>query len=303
MTEDKFTKYDELCKRVLAHKLILSRILKTCVEEFYDCTLDDIMNKYIEGEPEIGEAPLRPDQILIHGDSGEDTSLSEQTIRYDIKFRASAPGDGGEIGLIINIEAQRKFDPGYPLIKRGLYYCSRMISSQYGTEFTRSHYEKLKKVYSIWLCMDPPEEWQDSITAYRLTEENIHGSVRARRSNYDLIKLIMVCPGENSEPGSLQRLISLMFSRVIPAVEKDSILLDEFNLSMPKDLKEEVDYMCNLSYGIAEDATITATFKTRLEAIRNMMSALGLDFNRAADIMRIPAAERDKYRKLIESDI
>ena len=65
--------------------------------------------------------------------------------------------------------------------------------------------------------------------------------------------------------------------------------------------------MCNLSYGIAEkaakEATITATFKARLEDIRNMMSALGLDFNRAADIMRIPAAERDKYRKLIESDV
>ena len=29
MTEDKFTKYDELCKIVLAHKLILSRILRS----------------------------------------------------------------------------------------------------------------------------------------------------------------------------------------------------------------------------------------------------------------------------------
>ncbi len=54
------------------------------------------------------------------------------------------------IRLIINIEAQNDFYPGYPLIKRGIYYCSRMISAQYGTEFKNSHYENIKKVYSIW---------------------------------------------------------------------------------------------------------------------------------------------------------
>ena len=39
--------------------------------------------------------------------------------------------------------------PGYPIIKRALYYCSRMISFQYGSEFTEAHYEKIRKVYSI----------------------------------------------------------------------------------------------------------------------------------------------------------
>ena len=55
------------------------------------------------------------------------------------------------------MEAQNQFYPGYPLIKRGIYYCCRMVSSQYGTVFTSSHYEKIKKVYSIWICTNPPE--------------------------------------------------------------------------------------------------------------------------------------------------
>ena len=66
-------------------------------------------------------------------------------MEYDIRFFAIAPVSGELIRLIINIEAQNDFYPGYPLIKRGIYYCSRMISAQYGTEFTNSHYENIKK--------------------------------------------------------------------------------------------------------------------------------------------------------------
>lgn len=32
----------------------------------------------------------------------------------------------------------------------------RMISAQYRTEFTNFHYENIKKVYSIWICMNLP---------------------------------------------------------------------------------------------------------------------------------------------------
>ena len=62
-----FARCDEACKRVLAEKVFLARILKGCVEEFYDCPIDDIMNKYIEGEPEIGETPAHRDSDRIIG--------------------------------------------------------------------------------------------------------------------------------------------------------------------------------------------------------------------------------------------
>ena len=49
----------------------------------------------------------------------------------------------------MNVEAQNKYHTGYPLIKRSLYYCSRKISAQHGTEFTESHYEKIESVKLI----------------------------------------------------------------------------------------------------------------------------------------------------------
>lgn len=57
---------------------------------------------------------------------------------YDVRFDAIAPksADSTEqeevIRLIINVEAQTKFKPGYSLTKRAIYYCSRMISAQHG---------------------------------------------------------------------------------------------------------------------------------------------------------------------------
>ena len=57
------------------------------------------------------------------------------------------------------------------IVKRNLYYCCRLVSSQYGTEFTNSHYEKIKKVYSIFICMNPPNYRKSTINQYSIQEE------------------------------------------------------------------------------------------------------------------------------------
>ena len=99
-------------------------------------------------------------------------------------------------GLIINVEAPNDFHPGYPIVKRGVYYCSRMISAQYGTILTDSHYEKLRKVYSIWICMSPPQTRKNTIIEYLLKEERIVGNVYEDLEHYDLISIILICLGE-----------------------------------------------------------------------------------------------------------
>ena len=71
----------------------------------------------------------------IAGMVTEDVGINEGKITYDIRYRATAPSGDGFIELIINVEAQNRYNPGYPLVKRGIYYCSRMISKQYGSDF------------------------------------------------------------------------------------------------------------------------------------------------------------------------
>ena len=98
-----------------------------------------LLPKYIEGETQISEAAVHPDEeagsLQIRGLNTEDSTINEGTVTYDIRFRAIVPGTGERISLIINVEAQNDFYPGYPIVKRNLYYCCRLVSSQYGTEF------------------------------------------------------------------------------------------------------------------------------------------------------------------------
>ena len=40
--------------------------------------------------------------------------------------------------IIINVEAQRKSNPGYSIVNRGIFYIARLLSAQLNTEFTNN---------------------------------------------------------------------------------------------------------------------------------------------------------------------
>ena len=272
---DEKASYDAACKRLLSEKIILAWIMKNCLEEYRDCDVDEIAEKYIEGTPQVGEVAVAPDESnrvsVIQGAGNEDTSLTEGTIFYDIRFLAIAPVSAELIRLIINIEAQNDFYPGYPLIKRGIYYCSRMISAQYGTEFTNSHYENIKKVYSIWICMNPPKSRENSITRYYIAEENLAGSVKERKADYDLMAAVMICLGKEEDSGTnLLKLLNVLLSTETGSQDKCRILEKDFHIKMTQTLESEVSLMCNLSKGVEEKGIE----KGRQEGIIAMVSAL-----------------------------
>ena len=163
--------YDQHAKRLLAQRTIMARLLKRTVPEFKEATISDIAEKYIEGTPQISEIPIDRDMTnavgnTLHspkeflGSATENIGITEGWIRFDILFHARVPKSGELITLIINVEAQRtqrRSKLGYALLKRAIYYASRLISSQKETEFTGSSYDDLNKVYSIWLCTDSPD--------------------------------------------------------------------------------------------------------------------------------------------------
>ena len=272
---DEKASYDAACKRLLSEKIILAWIMKNCLEEYRDCDVEEIAEKYIEGTPQVGEVAVAPDESnrasMIQGAGNEDASLTEGTVTYDIRFLATAPVSGELIRLILNVEAQNDFYPGYPLIKRGIYYCSRMVSAQYGTEFTNSHYENIKKVYSIWICMNPPKSRENSITRYYIAEENLVGSVKERKADYDLMAAVMICLGKEGDSGTdLLKLLNVLLSTETGSQDKCQILEEDFHIRMTLALESEVSLMCNLSKGVEEKGIE----KGRQEGIIAMVSAL-----------------------------
>lgn len=289
--------YDSACKRLLANKVILAWIMKSCLEEYANCSIQEIMERYIEGEPDIGQVPVNMDEKVlseqIETTSVEDNSVYEGTVSYDIRFYANTPGTGERNRLIINIEAQNDFYPGYPIVKRGIYYCSRMISSQYGVEFTESHYDRIKKVYSIWICMNPPKYRRNSINRYFIKEEKLIGDVSERKENYDLITTVMICLGESNDKNSLGvlRLLEVLLSSERGIEEKKEILQKDFSIEMTKTIEREVSIMCNLSKGVEEKGIE----KGILFSIRNLMETMGWSAEQAMGGLKIPEEEREKY--------
>ena len=292
--------YDAACKRVLSEKAILARIMKACLEEYKNCDVNDIAGKYIEGQPQVSEVPVLPDESgsVISGMDTEDKSIREGSVTYDIRFRAVVPGTEEQIGLIINVEAQNDFYPGYPIITRGVYYCCRIISSQYGREFTGSHYERIKKVYSIWICMNPPKYRKNSITRYRLVEEQLVGEAVEPVKNYDLLSIVMLClggPGGGNYEGVL-RMLDVLLSNETSEAEKRKILQDDYGIQMTQTMEQEVSVMCNLSKGVEAKGMTNGI----LASIKNLVKNLGMSVEQAMSVLEVPEAERQNYRDLLE---
>lgn len=246
-------KLDASCKRILANKIILAWLLKECVEEFNGYGVKDISEKYIEGEPQISSEAVHQDEAVpekIKGVNTEDKTLNEGTVTYDIKFTAIIPATKDRVHMYINVEAQNEFHPGYPLVKRMIYYCCRMISSQYSREFTQSEYDKLKKVCSIWICTNPPEKRKNTITEYLIQERTVFGNSTVAKEAYDLIRGIMICLGDGGSADKILQLLNVLMTQDINYEKKKQILESDFDIEMTRELNVEVEKMCNYSDGI-----------------------------------------------------
>ena len=257
--------YDEHAKRILATRKILAYILQRVVDELEGMTIDEIVEA-IEGDVEISSIPLLPDSII--GQSLEDSVYREGKIFFDLRFTVRKIDD--QVKILFDLEAQKDYDPGYPLVTRGIVYAARMISRQIDTEFKIPHYEQLKKVYSIWVCFEPPKEVGNAISRFTLQKEDILNSVPVDKKDYDKISVIQICIDSNApEYGDrMIHLLNTLFSGKNTAEQIEMILEDEYDIPKTYDLGKEVSAMCNLSEMIEERGIEKGIEKMVMNALR-----------------------------------
>ncbi len=318
-TTGKEAQYDTCVKRLLSEKIILAWILKECVDEFKSYSVKQIMKDCIVGEPNISVAAVDQDDPdgaedggyadetvdgKIAGINTEDNSVREGRVYYDIRFVAVVPGTKEPVQLIINVEAQKSDKTSYPLIKRAIYYGSRIISAQKNTVFVNSYYEKIRKVYSIWIQMNVGKEKANTITRYRIAEEQIVGHVKEREANYDLLTVLMIGLGsaETADRPILQLLDVLLSAETKPDAKK-AILEKDFDIPMTSAMSEEANIMCNLGEGIREQAVQETQQKTWLQAVLNLMKSLNLSAEEAINALAIPDEERQSLLERIDEEL
>lgn len=264
---DRDAQYDECAKRLLGQKIILAHILAHAVDEFRGMRAEDIVS-HIEGDPYINAVPVDPGMTnrvfekegeRVVGFNSENQELYEGLIRFDIIFYVRMKD--GVSQIIINIEAQRKEPTEYHILNRAVFYTSRMISSQKERDFTNSNYNDIKRVYSIWICINMKENSLEHIHLQKDSLINSHNW----KGNMELFNIVMIGLSEEvpeaDKKYELHRLLGALLSQTLTVQEKENIMEEEYKIPMEQELREEVDIMCNLSQGIREDAEEETTLK------------------------------------------
>ena len=147
--------YDAKVKNLLGHKIILAHILTRTVDEFKGMNPREVI-PYIEGTPYISKVPIEPG-MTNHEQQGQ------QIIGLNTE----------------NVE-----------INEGLirFYASRLVSSQKERDFVKSGYDDIKRVYSIWICMNME---QNSMNHIHFVNDAVIGN-HEWKGKIDLINIIMI---------------------------------------------------------------------------------------------------------------
>lgn len=295
---DKKAEYDENVKYLLSEKIILAHILVYAVKEYFGMKPEDVA-ELIEGMPQVSKVAVNPGESNmpeIIGDNVEDATPNEGKVTYDIRFRALAPGRDALMQLIIDVEAQKDYYPGYDLLTRGIYYGARMISAQKGAEFLEDDYDKIKKVYSIWICMNAPSYAENAITEYGIQKRSIAGEFPENKGRYDLMSVIMIClskkvaqAGDNTK---LQRLLGTLLASEMTKAEKKDIIESEYGIPMNQEIERRVNTMCNLSEAI-EKRGIEQGIERGIERGEDKMARLIAILSKEQDLTMITKVSTD----------
>ena len=259
LATDRDAQYDNSAKRLIAHKIILARILVKTVEEFKG--MDPIeVAALIEGLPYISAVPVEPGLTnAVHFQNGkrivgfntENQELNEGLVRFDIVFYVRMKD--GLSQIIINVEAQKDEPSDYKILNRAVFYVSRLISAQKEKDFENSSYDDIKCVYSIWICMNMEENTMSHI---HLTKEDMIGSYEWK-GNLDLLNIIMIGLAkelpEHDETYELHRLLGALLSRELTIDEKLDIIGNEYDIPLEENFRKDMSTMCNLSQGVKEE--------------------------------------------------
>ena len=259
LATDRDAQYDNSAKRLIAHKIILARILIKTVEKFKGIDPLEVA-ALIEGIPYISTVSVEPGLTnAVHFQNGkrivgfntENQEVNEGLVRFDIVFYVRMKD--GLSQIIINVEAQ-KDEPGeYEILNRAVFYVSRLISSQKEKDFENSSYDDIKCVYSIWICMNMEENTMSHI---HLTKEDMIGSYEWK-GNLDLLNIIMIGLAkelpEHDETYELHRLLGALLSRELTVDEKLDIIGNEHDIPLEENFRKDMSTMCNLSQGVKEE--------------------------------------------------
>jgi hypothetical protein len=180
-----------------------------------------------------------------------------------------------------------------------------MISSQAETVFhlANEEYDKLQKVYSIWICSQAPEKYAGTIDTYEMCPKRMIGGYNGPE-RYDLLEVVMVRLGkEIHHENELLEVLGILFSDHLSAFRKmndlEKIGVDARN---DKNLQEGVNRMCNLSDGIEERAVERTTKQVTEQVTKQVTRQNSID-TALYLLANLPQMSDEQIREAIQNHL
>ena len=122
---------------------------------------------------------------------------------------------------------------------------------QYGRELNGMEYEKLKKVWSIWIVTNPPKYLTNTIYYKRMKQKFIKGE-NEKVKHTELMHMYMMNLGKVKECSGVLRLLAVLLSHELSVISKKEILEKEYGIRLGNKEEGMVDDMCNLADAIEQ---------------------------------------------------
>ena len=300
-------RYNENVCNLLADPQILAYILIHTMDEFTGWDMKDVI-------PLIGDVSVRDTCVdpgytnltKVRGESTVDLVPNEGEIRYDVRFSVRYGEE--QIRILLNLEAQKTTNPvklGYHIENRIQYYLARMISSQKNVEFVKDHYDDIKKVVSIWICMDAGID-EDGITKFSFQQSHLYGKEVEypdfNKSEAYIVRIRERADTEESKNELIQMLEILLSKKKNREVKELLVKNHRMIMELPG-TEQEVNRMCNLGEALYEDAKqegmelgIEQGIELKSKEIITNMYKKGMDISEIAELV---GKDEEYIRKIL----
>lgn len=197
---------------------------------------------------------------------------------------------------------------------RVVYYLARLLSSQYQRDFGHSEYEKLRKVYSIWIVMNPTDRNANTISSIAFHQTPLLGDPEDNRG-YDKAEAFIVRLQKNADERSEDRLVSLLsmlFVSDLSPIEKGNVLTRDYSIPVTEHMERMVANMCNYSTYILEkgmqrgiqqgmqQGMQQGVEQEKISNIKTLMKNMNWNPLQAMDALGISAEDQQKYTQLLK---
>lgn len=287
---------DLYAKKIMADDQIIRILLKNAVPDLFPQQVEITIRNML-----ISKVPVDPGYTnRISVKQQESFIPSEGRIVFDLLFETQLQSNKT---ITVNVEIQKNFHLKYPPACREEFYLARQISAQAERIFSlaRQEYGKIHHAIGIWLYLNVPKKYSNTIIRCQRERRIMAGSGQQRTDNFpSTIIEIMVGNEPYTGDNDLLHVLHIIFKETCSAEEKMKRLA-QFGIIDHNEFRKELRDMYNYSDLIYENGIrkgkTEGIREQSLQTVQNMLQMGGFSDETIARISGISPAEVRQLRK------